>query len=156
MNNIADLLKDATQGYYQAFLREGFKLYSPLCGDVYLSRILDNGDLTVFVDEEIGFFTFNSYGQYNINGECLLFPSKEVRNWDNFSLKKKEKYHFKPFDKVVVRDNKLDTWTIDFFSYKDKSCKEAPYTTINGWYTYCLPYNEKTAKLIGTTDDYIE
>ena len=145
MNNITELLRNAPKGY---------KLYSPMWGVVYFNKICDNDSIKVTSKHQDITGYFNQYGQYYEAGECLLFPSKEVREWDNFTLKKEKEYIFKPFDKVIVRDNKLDTWTIDFFSYKDKSCEEAPYTTINGWYTYCLPYNEETAKLIGTTNDY--
>lgn len=56
----------------------------------------------------------------------------------------------KPFDKVLVRCNEADKWSIDFFSHIDKGhyiCSG------DNWFKYCLPYNEETAKLIGTTDE---
>ena len=144
MINVAEILKDVPKGT---------KLYSPIFGECVLSYI---GTTAIKVNTAITFdgLTFDEYGRIFPNGECLLFPSKGQKSWGSFTIKKED--DFKPFDKVVVRDTKLDTWTIDFFSYKDKSCEEAPYTTINGWYTYCLPYNEETAKLIGTTYDYVE
>ena len=56
----------------------------------------------------------------------------------------------KPFDKVVVRCNKADKWSIDFFSYK---VSNGYICTGDAWFGYCLPYNEETAKLIGTTNN---
>lgn len=38
--------------------------------------------------ESIGYITFNKKGQYFASGECMLFPSKDVRTWDNFKPKK--------------------------------------------------------------------
>lgn len=78
---------------------------------------------------------------------------KENKAWDN---KKKEvvdlkpKWTPKPFDRVITRTP--DTpWTANFFSHIDsdgvKNC-------IDDKYLMCLPYNEETAKLIGTTDDW--
>lgn len=56
----------------------------------------------------------------------------------------------KPFDKVVVRCSEADRWSIDFFSYK---VPNGYICTGDAWFGYCLPYNEETAKLIGTTKD---
>ena len=55
----------------------------------------------------------------------------------------------KPFDRVITRTP--DTpWTANFFSHIDsdgiKNC-------IDDRYIMCLPYNEETAKLIGTTNN---
>ena len=60
----------------------------------------------------------------------------------------KPKWTPKPFDRVITRTP--DTpWTANFFSHIDcdgvKNC-------IDDRYLMCLPYNEETAKLIGTTD----
>lgn len=60
----------------------------------------------------------------------------------------KKKVELKPFDKVVVRCSEADRWSIDFFSYK---APNGYICTGDAWFGYCLPYNEETAKLIGTT-----
>lgn len=83
----------------------------------------------------------------------FTFPSKEIRDWDNFSLKKE--YKFKPFDKVVVRDNIKAKWHCHLFSYISDYNDSLPYVCLGGRkYAQCFPYNEETAKLIGTTDNY--
>ena len=62
----------------------------------------------------------------------------------------KLKWTPKPFDKVVVRCGEADKWSIDFFSYK---VSNGYICTGDAWVGYCLPYNEETAKLIGTTNN---
>lgn len=79
--------------------------------------------------------------------------AKRGKAWD--SEKKqivdlKPKCEFKPFDKVVVRCSKADKWSIDFFSYK---VSNGYICTGDAWFGYCLPYNEETAKLVGTTNN---
>ena len=98
--------------------------------------------------------------------DSLLFATEEEKNklfsalekegkaWD--SEKKqivdlKPKCEFKPFDKVVVRCSEADRWSIDFFSYK---VHNGYICTGDAWFGYCLPYNDETAHLLGTTDDW--
>ena len=57
----------------------------------------------------------------------------------------------KPFDKVVVRCSEADRWSIDFFSYK---VHNGYICTGYAWFGYCLPYNDETAHLLGTADDW--
>lgn len=64
----------------------------------------------------------------------------------------KKKWTPKPFDRVITRNDDDDIWTANIFSHMDS---HGEYVTIGcvGGYTYCIPYNEVTAKLIGTTKD---
>lgn len=59
----------------------------------------------------------------------------------------KPEYSFKPFDKVLVRDSDDEDWSCNFFSYMEDSQAICTGT----YWLQCLPYNEETAKLIGTT-----
>ena len=59
----------------------------------------------------------------------------------------------KPFDKVITRVDVNAIWTANIFSHIDSYGKYVTIGCISG-YTYCLPYNEETAHLIGTTDDW--
>lgn len=62
---------------------------------------------------------------------------------------------FKPFDKVVARDNYDHKWQCDFFSHFDKDSDDADCVIcVGGLYYEVLPYNEETAKLVGTTDNW--
>lgn len=62
---------------------------------------------------------------------------------------------FQPFDKVLVRDGKQAKWNIEFFGYivDDKDFK---YRCLYDSYVHCIPYNEKTKHLLGTTDEWEE
>lgn len=63
---------------------------------------------------------------------------------------------FKPFDKVLVRDNIEQEWSANMFSYYDPSeGNNFPYMCLTGCYHYCIPY-EGNEHLLGTTDPYTE
>ena len=59
---------------------------------------------------------------------------------------------FEPFQKALVRDRDQELWKAHFFSHFDEQ-DDYPFYTIGGdnW-KQCLPYNNKTAHLLGTTD----
>ena len=82
--------------------------------------------------------------------------AKEGKAWDAekkqiVDLKQKVD-ELKPFDKVLVRDSDDMIWCANIFSHMGS---HGEYVTIGlGGYHYCIPYNEETAKLIGTTDDW--
>lgn len=62
---------------------------------------------------------------------------------------------FKPFDKVLVRNNDEMVWRADYFShYKDNN--DYHYCCIGNSYRDCIPFNDQTAHLLGTTDPYTE
>lgn len=63
----------------------------------------------------------------------------------------KPKWTPKPFDKVLVKDNNDNHWKCDIFSHKDSNNW---YVCVDDDYKQCIPYNEETAKLIGTTDNW--
>ena len=62
---------------------------------------------------------------------------------------------FQPFDKVLVRDDKQGIWRIEFFGFTldDEDFK---YRCLYDSYRYCIPYNENTKHLLGTTDNWEE
>ena len=79
--------------------------------------------------------------------------AEEGKAWDAEKkqiIDLKPKWTPKPFDRVITRNAADDVWTANIFSHMDS---HGEYVTIAcvGGYTYCLPYNEETAKLIGTT-----
>ena len=59
----------------------------------------------------------------------------------------------KPFDKVITRNAYDDIWTANIFSHMN-SCGEYVAIGCAGCYHYCLPYNDETAHLLGTTDEW--
>lgn len=82
--------------------------------------------------------------------------ANENKAWD---AEKKEvvdlkpKCEFKPFDKVLGRNEKGDVWEAELFShYREGS--QYPFRCIGFSRKYCIPYNEETAHLLGTTDEW--
>lgn len=58
----------------------------------------------------------------------------------------------KPFDKVLVRNYDDTKWVIDLFAFYDYS--DRTYIVAGGFKCrYCIPYNDETKHLLGTTDD---
>lgn len=86
-----------------------------------------------------------------------LFSALEEKGkaWDSDKkqiVDLKPKWTPKSFDRVITRNDYDDIWTANIFSHMDS---HGEYVTIGcvGGYTYCIPYNEETAKLIGTTNN---
>lgn len=88
-----------------------------------------------------------------------LFSALEKKNkrWnpDTKSIEDlPKKYELKPFDKVLAKIAGC-TWTADFFSHYDENDEKMPYVCIGyGRVTHCIPYNEETKHLLGTTDEW--
>ena len=68
-----------------------------------------------------------------------------------FGIKKEE---FQPFDKILVRDSDDEVWKCHLFSHISDIVPGYPYRTVFGYYKYCIPYNDQTKHLLGTTDPY--
>ena len=134
-------------------------------------------------DNALDSFTKDGIIFADYDGECTLFPSKDQRDWSKFKVKKKwcefdrlyteegqilldaikEKDYkwnkkpkfdpktLQPFDKVLVRDKDCENWNCGFFSHKDASVYH--YRCIGTPYIYCIPYNEETKHLVGTSDE---
>lgn len=223
--NIAKILKEK---------QKGTRLYSSVVGACILDEVEDS---KITVKNNVSFTTFTRDGRFvDIpDGECTLFPSKKMRDWNKFTWKKgdilinqsdnmecifkeyiddtyeafigvhcinsglcddeyisetmfytdafrlqdsklipcyintiEERFNgklsketlriepikpnkpinsLKPFDRVVVREYNHDLWGCDFFSHMDGD----NYICTSGYSWFqCLPYNEETAKLIGT------
>lgn len=109
------------------------------------------------IDYDVPVYNLNTdrfrYATEEEKKELFDALAKEGKAWD--SKKKqvvdlKPKWTPKPFDRVITRNAADDVWTANIFSHIDS---HGEYVTIAcvGGYTHCLPYNEETAKLIGTT-----
>ena len=67
----------------------------------------------------------------------------------------KQKIELQPFAKVLVRNSEDEVWRPSFWGYR-KGSNLFPYGTTSGVFKYCIPYNEKTKHLLGTTESYKE
>lgn len=83
--------------------------------------------------------------------------AKEGKRWNPDTKQIEDlpkKYELKPFDKVLAKIAG-HTWTADFFSHYDENDEELPYVCIGyGRVTHCIPYNDETKHLLGTTDEW--
>lgn len=68
-----------------------------------------------------------------------------------FGIEHKDATEFKP-GQPVIGINGIGKWRYDFFSHIDDSL----YVCTGGSYKRCLPFNDKTAHLLGTNKDYKE
>ena len=152
--NLVKILKDCPKGT---------KLYSPIYGDVELVEVLRNEEEIYPIeiktsDCSTDRFTKDGRIYADYDGECTLFPSREQRDWDLFTVpgRKKEKFDpntLKTFDRVLVRDGDGYTWRGTFFSHINNTSNIYKYATSGGFYEYCIPYNDDTKHLVNTADE---
>ena len=137
---------------------KGWKLYSSVYGDVSFQGI---GDLVYPIqvsNKRAGVVLLSEKGRFLIGvGECILFPSKDQRDWSKFTAPWYEKERFdpktlKPFDKVLVSDEHHTRWRCSFFSHIVDQFN-LKYFTSDSCYKFCIPYNDDTKHLVGTTDE---
>ena len=82
--NIVEILKDKPQGTM---------LYSSACGKCKLEEVDDKSFKISFYNSKFGFMNggegyLDKNGKLYDDGECVIFPSKEMRNWSKFAWKK--------------------------------------------------------------------
>ena len=152
--NLVEILKDCPKGT---------KLYSTAFGDVHFYRISDNEEypIGIAVAGNSDYRTLTCDGKLwrDYGSECILFPSKEQRDWSKFKVpvKKFDPKDFKPFDKVLVRKGEESFhWAPHLFGMLIKNSEDR-YNVIgigntNIW-RRCIPYNDDTKHLIGSADD---
>ena len=146
--NVAEILRKCPNGT---------KLYSPVFGEVELTKvdydeeypitcITKNGDYGLFTRNGMLFCSYS-------DTECMLFPSKDQRDWSKFGATdkvtdQKQKTALYPFDKVLVRNNDDDEWVCDIFSHIDEL--DFYYCVGTRW-EQCIHY-EGNEHLLGTTN----
>lgn len=202
--NLIEILKNAPVGT---------KLYCTLFGEVIFDGIKNVNNIVIHKDGDVPRYLDCDGKWFTIkDGECILFPSKDNRDWSTFKVDKKYKvgdyllykdtnkvykisYEYtceddayqmqiivrndfypisvinikeneldsnyellekfpldslKPFDRVIVKDdNKSNVWKCAFFSHLHGLQVYAD----SGLWDMCVPYNDDTKHLIGTTDE---
>lgn len=151
--NLAKILKNCPKGT---------KLYSPLCGEIELVRVKDEEryPITCCVKGYRIYNTFTSDGRFFSDyphAECVLFPSKDQRDWSKFVVpdtvpdKESDQSHkFKSFDKVLVRDDDDEEWMCNLFSCLDEYGDYVCVGSLCPW-KQCIPY-EGNEHLVGTSN----
>ena len=148
---------------------KGYEFYSSYFGKVTFVKISYNQIIVGCpkIHRQVVFNTNGKYvmltysdnnGNYFLSDECLLFPSKDQRDWSKFAAPWYKKGKFDPktlkaFDKVLVRHEKSDKWFCGFFSHIDESYEVYKYATEKNHYEKCIPYNDETKHLVGTNKE---
>lgn len=91
---------------------------------------------------------------YTNDGKYKSWEDKDIRNREDLSIEITSfvKIQFKPFDKVLVRQSETCKWEASFFSNITDEVHRYRCCGMN--YMFCIPYDENTAHLIGTTDNW--
>ena len=140
---------------------KGTKLYSTIFGEVEFEHIeTDFRNQYVIIELKdllLERITFDGKLYNCYDGECTLFPSKEQRDWSKFTApwRKKERFDhkiLKVLDKVLVKDIHSQLWKIGIFSHYIES-DTFPYKCVGDDYKLCIPYNDDTKHLVGTTKE---
>lgn len=150
--NLVDILRDCPKGT---------KFYTPIWGEVSFRKLLEDKIYAISINTCSGNTCLTKEGYYlPINdAECIIFPSKDQRDWSKFKPKQIKKPKFdpktlKPFDKVLVRDKGFIRWRCTFYSHlREDNETMYKYVTAYNIYKYCIPYNDNTKHLVGTSDE---
>ena len=136
-------------------LKYRYDPYVPFCHQ----QIFEEDQLPIkFTVQDVEYCVSSAGEHIKGKGECTFFPSKDQRDWSKFTAPwyKKSKFDPKtlqPFDRVIARDYKGCRWRIDFYSHK-RDAGGFPYICVgNNLYKQCIPYNNDTKHLVGTSDE---
>lgn len=110
--NIVEILKDKPQGT---------KLYSSACGKCKLEEVDDKSFKISFYNSKFGFMNggegyLDKNGKLYDDGECIVFPSKEMRDWSKFQWKKGDVLVSNDGGTEVIFDKWYDDTYTNFYS----------------------------------------
>lgn len=144
------------------------------CGECQLFPSKNNRDWATFKTE----FKIMDHVKSKETGEVFLLINKEntggfwakripcpvqdpkiyipMHRFDNYEYEKIFKFDPKllePFSMVLVRNENSVIWVASLFFHIDNK-EQNPYVTTDGFFRkFCIPYNEETKSLIGTSDE---
>lgn len=98
--NIADILKDKPVG---------LKFYSNTFGYISFNGV--HKDKVYFFSEDTNAHSVKPNGKMYDGGECIIFPSKEMRDWEKFSWKKGDVLVSKDNVHIIFEKFEDDTYT---------------------------------------------
>lgn len=156
--------------------KDGDILYSNLVGnEVFIAKIEEKGILHSYVYMDIynKVLNIDKDETFDISG-CIyngnirlatdsekqqLFSAleKEGKRWNPVTKQIEDlpkKCEFKPMDWCLMKDS-TKYWELCQFAYTKKVHGTTIYSAVGGLIYYkCIPYNEETAHLLGTTDEW--
>ena len=131
-----------------------YVIFKKFVDDKYTTFEAING--IVLGDEAIKYSIQNTLSYSKVEDEDMALEiKKKIQNIVDKKTRTSAT-EFQPFDKVLVRNHDKYPWCPAFFGLKSDLGEQCPYKTSNGAYRYCIPYNEKTKHLLGTTEPYTE
>ena len=147
--DLTEILKDCPKGT---------KFYSTIYGDVEFEHINESNRYPIVLRTYNDFYPIVTKNgkhiiEYENKAECILFPSKDQRDWSKFSAPwyKKEKFDpktLKPFQKVLIWKELDCTWMPTLFTFLDFSLKY-PRMRYDSFAVKVIPYNDDTKHLLG-------
>ena len=139
----------------------GTVLWSDNYGEVKflcIDKRFDEPIVTKRTDGYTSSYTEEGWSSVAFPASCLLWPSKDCRDWSKFTAPwyKKEKFDPKtlqPFDKVLIKRYSVeDKWTCNIFSFYNEGVGY-DFACLDDVYEICIPYNDDTKYLVGTTEE---
>lgn len=119
--DIYEILKD---------VEYGTELYTPMCGKVVLTCLTSSNEM-IRTDKYTRIYRFDKNGRWEKEGEVMLFPSAEMRDWSKF---------FKKGDVLVSKDREVH---IIFEKFEDDA-----FTKFRGkYYLWKECYNEEVFQM---------
>ena len=138
---------------------KGTKFYSTIFGEVEFLGFYEDEGYAITIKRNFDIAHITKDGRYlsGFNGECTLFPSTDQRDWSKFTAPwyKNEKFDpktLKGFDKVLGWNPGTCKWECNLFS-NINDYAEFNFKCFGVSYKYCIPYNDETKYLIGTTKE---
>ena len=141
---------------------KGTEFYSTVFGKVYFNGFINYGAYPIqFIRNGFEECVFAKDGKEytDYDGECVIFPSRDQRDWSKFErfwdkpkVQRFDVNTLQPFDKVLSRYGTESIWMCTFFSHIID--KVNPRVDCNGiTVNVCIPYNDDTKHLVGTNKD---
>ena len=141
---------------------KGTKFYTPIWGEVTFIKINIGCVYPICIETNVydDYINLTKDGRYLSipNTECIIFPSKKQRDWSKFTAPwyKKERFDpntLKPFDKIIARvDGGI--WFCELLSFIGENRNIIK--GLGSYYNHCIPYNDETKHLVGTTEEASE
>ena len=148
--NLCEILKDCPNGEL---------FWSPLLGDVKLYDIDEEAKTVVVTTKDLATWEINADGTITIDDITseliMLYPSRKRWDWSKVKYEpKKERFDPKTlnaFDKVLARLDSKGIWCCELFSFIEDNTNLIK--CCGAYYKHCIPFNEETKHLVGTTDE---
>ena len=133
-----------TAPWYKKLVEPKFKVGDKIVNSLrkYMGALGPQGVISEITDNKY-IFTDSSY-IYISNQDSWELVSNKKPKFDPETLK--------PFSMILARLSKTGIWYCDFFSFIEKD----GVNLIKGcgaYYKHCIPYNDDTKHLVGTTDE---